>query len=105
MGSTAGNVVPSLTPCPCSLQPSVWAGGVALEMIRLSPSCRAGGACTAAAFLKEFVTAPHWAHLDIAGVMANKDEVPYLRKGMAGRPTRTLVEFAARLSQDSQSPK
>lgn len=61
---------------------------------------RSGGACTAAAFLKEFVTAPHWAHLDIAGVMSNKEEVPYLRKGMSGRPTRTLVEFAARLSKD-----
>uniref|UniRef100_A0A8C7L1D2 Cytosol aminopeptidase n=1 Tax=Oncorhynchus kisutch TaxID=8019 RepID=A0A8C7L1D2_ONCKI len=36
---------------------------------------RSGGACTAAAFLREFVTAPHWAHLDIAGVMTNKDEV------------------------------
>ncbi|XP_015239331.1 PREDICTED: cytosol aminopeptidase [Cyprinodon variegatus] len=59
---------------------------------------RAGGACTAAAFLREFVTAPHWAHLDIAGVMSNKDEVPYLRKGMSGRPTRTLVEFAASLA-------
>lgn len=56
---------------------------------------RSAGACTAAAFLKEFVTAPHWAHLDTAGVMSNKDEVPYLRKGMSGRPTRTLVEFAA----------
>ncbi|XP_062991416.1 cytosol aminopeptidase isoform X2 [Elgaria multicarinata webbii] len=64
---------------------------------------RSGGACTAAAFLKEFVTVPHWAHLDIAGVMGNKDEVPYLRKGMAGRPTRTLVEFATRLSQDKKS--
>ncbi|KAG7221896.1 hypothetical protein INR49_016922 [Caranx melampygus] len=60
---------------------------------------RSGGACTAAAFLREFVTAPHWAHLDIAGVMSNKDEIPYLRKGMSGRPTRTLVEFAARLAQ------
>ncbi|XP_030643908.1 cytosol aminopeptidase [Chanos chanos] len=59
---------------------------------------RSGGACTAAAFLKEFVTAAHWAHLDIAGVMSNKDEVPYLRKGMSGRPTRTLVEFAAGLA-------
>ncbi|XP_041839469.1 cytosol aminopeptidase [Melanotaenia boesemani] len=59
---------------------------------------RSGGACTAAAFLKEFVTAPHWAHLDIAGVMSNKDEIPYLRKGMSGRPTRTLVEFAAGLA-------
>ncbi|MEE6462419.1 hypothetical protein FKM82_001585 [Ascaphus truei] len=64
---------------------------------------RSGGACTAAAFLKEFVTAPHWAHLDIAGVMSNKDEVPYLRKGMSGRPTRTLIEFAARLSKDKSS--
>lgn len=79
--------------------------GIALETIHLSVSHRAGGACTAAAFLKEFVTASHWAHLDIAGVMSNKDEVPYLRKGMAGRPTRTLVEFAARLSQDSHNAK
>ncbi|XP_053114419.1 cytosol aminopeptidase isoform X2 [Hemicordylus capensis] len=63
---------------------------------------RDGGACTAAAFLREFVTAPHWAHLDIAGVMGNQDEVPYLRKGMAGRPTRTLVEFATLLSQDKE---
>uniref|UniRef100_A0A3Q3R2D9 Cytosol aminopeptidase n=1 Tax=Monopterus albus TaxID=43700 RepID=A0A3Q3R2D9_MONAL len=59
---------------------------------------RSGGACTAAAFLKEFVTAPHWAHLDIAGVMSNKDEIPYMRKGMSGRPTRTLVELAAGLA-------
>ncbi|XP_029446355.1 cytosol aminopeptidase [Rhinatrema bivittatum] len=65
---------------------------------------RSGGACTAAAFLKEFITVPHWAHLDIAGVMSNKDEVSYLRKGMSGRPTRTLVEFAARLSWDKQNP-
>ncbi|XP_007517924.1 cytosol aminopeptidase [Erinaceus europaeus] len=62
---------------------------------------RSAGACTAAAFLKEFVTHPKWAHLDIAGVMTNKDEVPYLRKGMTGRPTRTLIEFLLRLSQDS----
>ncbi|KAM9449939.1 cytosol aminopeptidase [Clarias gariepinus] len=62
---------------------------------------RSGGACTAAAFLQEFVTAGHWAHLDIAGVMSNKDEVTYLRKGMSGRPTRTLVEFAAALASES----
>ncbi|XP_037685385.1 cytosol aminopeptidase [Choloepus didactylus] len=61
---------------------------------------RSAGACTAAAFLKEFVTHPKWAHLDIAGVMTNKDEVPYLRKGMTGRPTRTLIEFLLRFSQD-----
>ena len=46
---------------------------------------RSGGSCTAAAFLKEFVTVPAWAHLDIAGVMENKDEIPYLGKGMTGK--------------------
>ncbi|XP_054167234.1 cytosol aminopeptidase-like [Oppia nitens] len=53
-----------------------------------------GGACVAAAFLKEFVTNPNWMHLDIAGVMDNKDDVSYLGKGMSGRPMRTLVYFA-----------
>lgn len=67
--------------------------------------CRSGGACTAAAFLREFVTAPHWAHLDIAGVMSNKDEIPYLQKGMSGRPTRTLVEFAAGLAHNGWAPE
>ncbi|KAI2801891.1 bleomycin hydrolase [Blomia tropicalis] len=52
-----------------------------------------GGSCVAAAFLKEFVVHPNWMHLDIAGVMDNKDEVTYLNKGMSGRPMRTLVKF------------
>lgn len=69
-----------------------------INVLSVSILHRSGGACTAAAFLREFVTSPHWAHLDIAGVMSNKDEVPYLRKGMSGRPTRTLVEFAAGLA-------
>ncbi|XP_060578489.1 cytosol aminopeptidase-like [Ruditapes philippinarum] len=60
---------------------------------------RSGGSCTAAAFLKEFVTNKNWMHLDIAGVMSNKDEVPYLNSGMAGRPTRTIVEFIEMLSK------
>lgn len=53
----------------------------------------AGGSCTAAAFLREFVTHPNWMHVDIAGVMDTADEVPYLSKGMSGRPMRTLVQF------------
>ncbi|RWS12341.1 aminopeptidase-like protein 3 [Dinothrombium tinctorium] len=52
-----------------------------------------GGSCIAAAFLKEFVTIQNWLHLDIAGVKENKDEVPYIGKGMAGRPVRTLINF------------
>ena len=35
-------------------------------------------------YRQEFVTSKHWVHLDIAGVMGNKDEVPYLSKGMSG---------------------
>lgn len=46
---------------------------------------RSGGACTAAAFLRAFAGDSNWAHLDIAGVMENKDEVPYLGKGMSGK--------------------
>lgn len=57
----------------------------------------AGGCCIAAAFLREFVTHPHWLHLDIAGVMDNRDEVPYLCKGMSGRPLRTLVKFVEQI--------
>lgn len=48
--------------------------------------------------LQEFVTCDHWMHLDIAGVMENKDEVPYLGKGMSGRPTRTVAHFAELLA-------
>ena len=46
--------------------------------------CRSAGSCTAAAFLRKFVSVPSWAHLDIAGVMESKGEITYLQKGMSG---------------------
>ena len=49
---------------------------------------------------QEFVTCENWMHLDIAGVMQNSSDVKYLPPGMAGRPTRTLVEFLKMLSQE-----
>ncbi|XP_031335114.1 cytosol aminopeptidase-like [Photinus pyralis] len=53
-----------------------------------------GGSCTAAAFLKEFVPeCVDYLHLDIAGVCGPATDIPYLHKGMTGRPTRTLIEF------------
>ncbi|KYN23336.1 E3 ubiquitin-protein ligase RFWD2 [Trachymyrmex cornetzi] len=57
--------------------------------------CKGGGSCTAAAFLREFVTKDTpWMHLDIAGVMGPAhDELPYIPAGMTGRPTRTLIQF------------
>lgn len=62
---------------------------------------REGGSCTAAAFLKEFVTHDKWMHIDTAGVMITKSDIPYLPKGMSGRPTRTVVEFLNLLSKSS----
>ncbi|XP_011863940.1 PREDICTED: cytosol aminopeptidase-like [Vollenhovia emeryi] len=57
--------------------------------------CKGGGSCTAAAFLREFVSKDTpWMHLDIAGVMGPAhDELPYIPAGMTGRPTRTLIQF------------
>ena len=64
---------------------------------------RFGGACTAAAFLKHFITPDvKWAHLDIAGVMlSNGKEPPYLSQGMSGRPTRTIAEFIRTFDQSA----
>ncbi|KAI0364795.1 hypothetical protein BV20DRAFT_955555 [Pilatotrama ljubarskyi] len=68
------------------------------------------GCCTAALFLKSFVEgvepadgaeepAVRWAHLDIAGSMEASRSTAYQEKGMTGRPTRALIEFARRMSQ------
>lgn len=52
---------------------------------------RSGGACSAAAFLKEFVAGVEseqplaWAHIDIAGVMDSDATQGYHIKGMSGK--------------------
>ena len=57
-----------------------------------------GGACKAAAFLRQFVPCGEWMHLDTRGVMySDGQDQPYLRVGMSGRPTRTIVEFISHL--------
>ncbi|XP_017886445.1 cytosol aminopeptidase-like isoform X2 [Ceratina calcarata] len=67
--------------------------------IRNVARTKGGGACTAAAFLREFVAKDTpWMHLDIAGVMGPSDKLPYVPAGMAGRPTRTLIQFLQALS-------
>ncbi|XP_056631500.1 cytosol aminopeptidase [Diorhabda sublineata] len=59
---------------------------------------RCGEACKVAAFLNEFVPCGDWIHLDTYGVMlSNGKDFAYLRKGLSGRPTRTLVEFLSQL--------
>ncbi len=54
---------------------------------------RWGGAITAAIFLKEFVTCPSWAHLDIAGTAYMEYETPREAKGATGAGVRVTIEF------------
>lgn len=71
---------------------------VDVKTLGVPPKHRYGGACKVAAFLNEFVPCGDWLHIDTYGVMtSNGIDVPYLREGMSGRPTRTLVEFLSQL--------
>jgi leucyl aminopeptidase len=54
---------------------------------------RAGGAITAAWFLKEFVDGRPWAHLDIAGTAWSEERKAYMPKGPTGVAVRLLVEL------------
>ncbi len=56
---------------------------------------RAGGAITAAMFLREFVGTTPWAHLDIAGTAWIDEAKPWATKGASGVMVRTLVELAS----------
>ncbi|MFO0596273.1 MAG: leucyl aminopeptidase [Myxococcaceae bacterium] len=60
---------------------------------------RAGGAISAALFLKEFVGDTPWVHLDIAGPSQSPKERGYYAKGASGYGVRTLVEFINRRTQ------
>jgi len=63
------------------------------DLDNLGSASPAGGACTAAGFLSEFVECENWAHVDIAGVMMNAKHVGYLNAGMSGRPARTFMRY------------
>ncbi|KAF6203723.1 hypothetical protein GE061_002056 [Apolygus lucorum] len=52
----------------------------------------------AAAFLTHFICYNRWLHMDTTAVMHETGETSYLRKGMSGRPTRTIVEMMAMLA-------
>jgi leucyl aminopeptidase len=57
-------------------------------------SGKGGGACTAAAFIREFAEDTPWVHLDIAGTAWLDDAKPWSAKGPTGVPVRTLVDLA-----------
>ena len=54
---------------------------------------RWGGAIAAAVFLKEFVTCPSWAHLDIAGTAYAESENAREARGATGAGVRSTIEF------------
>lgn len=69
----------------------------ALEQMRseiadlMNSGGRAGGAVTAAVFLREFAGDGPWAHLDIAGTAWAEKKEPYQPKGATGVAVRTLT--------------
>ncbi len=57
-----------------------------------------GGACTAAAFLGQFVGDKKWAHLDIAGVWSFEKATESAAEGASGFGVRLLTTFLANLA-------
>lgn len=54
---------------------------------------RWGGACTAAAFLKQFVGDKKWAHLDIAGMDMIEKTTEFATEGSSGFGVRLLIAY------------
>lgn len=60
---------------------------------------RWGGACTAAAFLRQFVGETTWAHLDIAGMDIFQKETNYAASGSTGFGVRLLTTYLMNLTE------
>ena len=52
-----------------------------------------GGACTAAAFLRQFVSPTNWAHLDIAGMDLLSNPTEYTSEGSTGFGVRLMITY------------
>jgi len=59
---------------------------------------RAGGAISAAMFLKEFAGDTPWIHLDIAGTAWNEEAKPWLPKGPTGIAVRSIIDWVRTFS-------
>ena len=55
-----------------------------------------GGVGTSAMFLKHFTDYPAWAHIDMASMMFDQPDNPYVPKGATGYGVRLLTEFVRR---------
>jgi leucyl aminopeptidase len=56
-----------------------------------------GGACTAAAFLRQFVGEKKWAHLDIAGMEIFEEATEFATQGASGFGVRLLTTYLMNL--------
>ncbi|HLH75926.1 MAG TPA: leucyl aminopeptidase [Candidatus Binataceae bacterium] len=56
------------------------------------------GTIICALFLKEFVSCPSWAHLDLSGVAFSKSRLPMAPAGAVGFGVRTLLRYLDHLS-------
>jgi leucyl aminopeptidase len=57
-----------------------------------------GGACTAAAFLRQFVADAKWAHFDIAGVEIFETPTEFTAEGSSGFGVRVLTTYLIELA-------
>lgn len=68
-----------------------------------------GTTCKVAAFLSKFIPPEtDWLHLDTAGITRTSGRTfTYLRRGMSGRPTRTVIEFLSQLAcvKETEEPR
>jgi len=60
---------------------------------------RWGGACTAAAFLRQFVDDKKWAHLDIAGMDLFEKATEFSAEGSSGYGVRLLTTYLMNLAE------
>jgi len=63
---------------------------------------RWGGACTAAAFLRQFVGETKWAHLDIAGVWSFDKATNFTTEGASGFGVRLLTTYLMNLTKKTK---
>jgi leucyl aminopeptidase len=61
-----------------------------------------GGACTAAAFLRQFVGNAKWAHLDIAGVDMLDKATEFYVEGSSGFGVRLLATYLMNLAEEKR---
>ena len=63
---------------------------------------RMGGVGSSAMFLKNFVDFPAWAHVDMAGMMKDLPDNPYIPSGGSGYGSRLLAEFARQWAENQK---